>query len=107
MDSKKFNEILKNRLRKIEETLSSKAVEYAKGDRLYNFKRASNILQSTPQEALLGMMAKHIVSVLDLIEGTLNPSPEMIDEKIGDTINYLILLEAVLLDQNAYDEMPI
>ena len=29
---------------------------------------------------------------------TILPSKELLDEKIGDTINYLILLEALLLD---------
>jgi len=45
------------------------------------------------------MMVKHLVSVFDLIEGRIPTSQEMIDEKIGDMINYLILLEAVLKEK--------
>ena len=56
----------------------------------------AEIMRTTPQKALAGMFMKHLVSVLDLIEGSLSPSEYMVNEKIGDAINYLILLEAVL-----------
>lgn len=95
MDSQKFNEILEKRLTAIRATLASKGKEYAIGDRLYNFKRAAEILRTTPQKALAGMLMKHLVSVMDLIEGSLEPSEYMVNEKIGDAINYLILLEAI------------
>lgn len=100
MNSQLFNEILNRRLKSISLVLGEKAKEYAIGDRLYNFKRAAEILRTTPEKALLGMMAKHLVSVFDLIEGNLRPSIGMIDEKIGDAINYLILLEAILKENN-------
>lgn len=97
MKSSDFDALLQNRLNQIQIVLGSKAKQYAVGDdRLYNFKRAAEILRITPQQALCGMMAKHIVSVLDLIEGSNEPTEGMIDEKVGDAINYLILLEAVL-----------
>ena len=94
-----FSEILKRRIELIQSTLSSKAVEYAKVDRLYNFKRAACILNTTPQRALSGMLIKHIVSVLDLIEGEELPARPLMEEKIGDSINYLILLEAIFREQ--------
>jgi hypothetical protein len=76
--------------------LDNKAKEYATEDRLHNFKRAAEILHTTPQQALAGMFVKHLVSVLDLIEGLVLPTTQLINEKIGDAINYLILLEAIL-----------
>ena len=45
------------------------------------------------------MMAKHTVSVYDLIqkqEHGVGVSKEMWEEKIGDSINYLILLSALV-----------
>ena len=66
------------------------------GDRLYNFKRAAEISQTTPQKALIGMFLKHLVSVFDLADGKLESTPAMVNEKVGDAINYLILLEAIL-----------
>jgi len=99
MNSEQFNTILEQRIEKIRATLAGKAKEYAIGDRLYNFKRAAELQRSTPEKALLGMMTKHLVSVLDLIEGSQNVTGYMINEKIGDSINYLILLEALLVEE--------
>lgn len=99
MNTTQFNEILDARLTAIKSTLGNKAKEYAIGDRLYNFKRAAEIARVTPQRALLGMIMKHIVSVIDLVEGSVPNKRATIDEKIGDTINYLILLEAIFAEQ--------
>ena len=95
MDTAKFEEILEARLLSIKAVLGSKAKEYAIGDRLYNFKRAAEIQRTTPQKALAGMLMKHLVSVIDLVEGSISPTEYMVNEKIGDAINYLILLEAI------------
>jgi len=103
MDTKRFDEILNNRIEQIRKVLGSKAKEYAIGDRLYNFKRAAEITRSTPEKALLGMFMKHLVSVLDLIEGSVPLTEYMINEKIGDAINYLILCEAVLREKISYN----
>lgn len=99
MNSQEFDNIVEERLVKIRDILGSKAKEYAVGDRLYNFKRASEILRTSPQKALLGMLMKHIVSVIDLIEGSTKSTEYLINEKIGDSINYFILLEALLKEQ--------
>jgi hypothetical protein len=96
MNAEQFEIILENRLHAIQTTLGKKAKEYAIGDRLYNFKRAAEILRCTPQRALVGMFMKHLVSVLDLVECSLASTEYLINEKIGDAINYLILLEAIL-----------
>jgi len=104
MNKDQFDEIVERRTRKIAETLTTKAKEYAADDdRFHNFNLAARIAGTTPEKALKGMMLKHIVSVFDLIEwsyvddGRLNEA--IIDEKIGDTINYLILLEGMMKHQ--------
>ena len=99
MEATEFNELLEERIKKIKETLESKAGEYSsKSDRLHNFKVAAQISDSTPQHALWGMAMKHLVSVVDLISGRLENNRANVDEKIGDMINYLILLEAIFED---------
>jgi len=101
-----LSELIDRRFEKTRATLGSKAEEYASEDnRLHNFDVAARILDVTPEQALQGMMLKHLISVLDIIEWT-GTKPEkitnpLIDEKIGDTINYLILLEALLLRRKA------
>jgi hypothetical protein len=44
------------------------------------------------------MATKHLVSVMDMVESGDEYDPEYIYEKIGDMINYLILLEGLLKD---------
>lgn len=99
MDKNTFDKVVEARLQKISSVLGSKAKEYARADRFYNLKRAAEIMRTTPEHALLGMWSKHLVSVIDLIEGTLPATVGTIDEKIGDAINYLILLEGMLLEK--------
>jgi hypothetical protein len=103
MNTKKFDEILKSRIYKIEQILGVKAKEYSRnGDRLHNFNTASNITGKPREEVLWnGFALKHLVSVNDIVSD-LNesklPTKELVDEKIGDLINYLILLEACLIE---------
>lgn len=97
MKAEKFNEILRWRLAKTEKVLASKAGEYASSeDRLHNFKEAAAMLRCTPAQALLGFMTKHMVSIYDLVLSDATPSHETWDEKIGDAVNYLVLLEALV-----------
>lgn len=99
MKNEVFEYILENRLLKIRGVLGDKAKEYALGgDRLHNFKTAAAMGQTTQAKALWGIAMKHVVSVVDLVEGRLPPTEYFVNEKIGDLINYLILLEAVLLE---------
>jgi hypothetical protein len=100
MNAKQFDIILERRISLIRSVLNAKRKEYADGlrDRLHNFNRAAAILQVSREEALLGMWAKHITSILDIVDDMKRKvfPVEMIEEKIGDAINYLILLEAML-----------
>ena len=52
---------------------------------------------TTPQRALAGMLAKHIVSLYDMCfaEETVYPMDTW-DEKITDSLNYLFLLKAIV-----------
>ena len=99
MTPEDFDKLLSSRIQKINDVLSNKSKEYAFGnDRLFNFKAAARINQNTPQESLWGMATKHLVCVQDLVNGRLYNTEANANEKIGDLINYLILLEAVLLE---------
>lgn len=102
MENDVFEKVLDERINKIITTLRKKAKEYAREDRLHNFKVAARRLGVTPERALLGMKEKHEVSVLDIIDDIdkgIRPTKALIDEKIGDSINYSILLEALLLER--------
>jgi hypothetical protein len=107
-----FQHVLYDRIEKIQTTLAIKEAEYAKKtDRYHNFHRAAMMQSCTPEQALVGMMAKHWVSIMDMVASTASQNPDewpsraMIDEKIGDSINYLILLEGMLLNRNIAREV--
>lgn len=93
----KFEKIVKNRVDKIEKILVEKGKEYAKeNDRFHNFNEAARMEGSTPEKALWGMFLKHYVSVRDMVFQNRKFEIDQIDEKIGDAINYFILLEGLL-----------
>jgi hypothetical protein len=99
-----FSEVLINRINSIQRILALKAEEYASNkSRFHNFEVAGRKAGTTPEKALLGMMMKHVVAVDDLVDW-IEECPhkltnEIINEKIGDNINYLILLEGMLLNR--------
>lgn len=104
MNQEIFNRIVDERCRLIKSVLASKAKEYARGDRLHNFKRTAGFLNKTSETACWSFAMKHITSIADMVddvENGVHPSPEMAREKLGDTINYLILLEALLEERFA------
>ena len=99
MNTETFNKIIREQIERCENTLCKKADEYATEDRLHNFKVAAGIQNCLPTTALAGMMAKHTVSVYDMIRGLEEGKScpiELWDEKIGDSINYLLLLAAAV-----------
>ncbi len=102
MNNERFNEIVESRIKKIRKILKAKGEEYSSEDnRLHNFEVAARKGDCSPEKALQGMDMKHVVSIQDIIDKCeLYDNPELklkhIEEKIGDHINYMILLEAIL-----------
>lgn len=104
MNTEDFNKIIHEQISRCENTLCKKAEEYATEDRLHNFKVAATIQNCLPTTALGGMMAKHTVSVYDMLRGLEEGKSyplELWDEKIGDSINYLLLLAAAVREAQA------
>lgn len=90
--------------KRIKGVMCAKSAEYARGDdKLHNFYRAAAVLASTPLECLQGMKLKHDVSILDMLDdeytGKRLHDREKWEEKIGDDINYLILMLALLYEK--------
>ena len=103
MNTETFNKVIREQIERCEATLCKKADEYATEDRLHNFKVAAGLQDCLPTTALAGMMAKHTVSVYDMIrgleEGKSYPA-ELWNEKITDSINYLLLLAAAVREND-------
>lgn len=95
-----FGEVLEHRIEHTRLTLKAKAVEYSHNtDRYHNFNVAARISNCTPEKALWGMAMKHLVSIIDIVDAVDRGEKvdlNMADEKIGDLVNYLILLDGLL-----------
>lgn len=102
MTTETFNQVIDEQIKWCTGVLINKAEEYATDDRLHNFKTAAIVEHTTPIRALAGMMAKHTVSVYDTCsndENTKYPI-DLWNEKITDSINYLLLLRALVEEEN-------
>lgn len=103
MTQSEFNVIFERQIRKCSDTLQKKSKEYTDSgpDRLSAFKTAASLQNCSPEEALAGMMAKHIVSLYDMCFAE-NKTFELDiwREKITDSLNYLFLLNALVQEVN-------
>jgi len=99
MNNTDFTDFLRQIITDIADTLDSKADFYASEfDRLHNFKAAAKRDNISPQMALRGMQLKHRQAIADYLEYpslTYVPYDEW-KEKIIDTINYYLLLLAMI-----------
>lgn len=102
MNTEKFEQIANTLIDVCKGTLINKAREYSRSDdRLHNFYRAAEIKKCHPVDALTGMKLKHDVSIYDICKDVMDGKfvhPTLLTEKIVDSINYLILLNALILE---------
>jgi hypothetical protein len=101
MTNEEYGAVLERRLHLTRKTADKKGQEYGGPDeRLHNFKKAARMSGKDLGEAWYGMVLKHWVSITDVIDNGAIPSQEWIDEKIGDMIVYLTLLEGIYTELN-------
>lgn len=99
MNQADFDKVLERRIQLIQAVLKTKGKEYStEGDRLSNFKAGAKRLDITPALYCLHLVTKHEVSILDMLANRIPYPQSAWDEKIGDTINYYILFEALVKD---------
>ncbi len=97
-----FDAFVDQQCERIKSILKAKAGEYSsKEDRLKNFRTAAEVNNTTMPKALWGMASKHLVSVMDLVDGSLEPTEELVLEKCTDLVNYIIILSYMLLDDDS------
>lgn len=100
MQLERFNKVVSDQLQYTEALLKIKGAEYVKtSDRLAAFKKAGALQNETPKQALFGMLAKHLVSISDMCSSDTDEPRERWIEKITDSINYLILLRALVEEE--------
>ena len=109
MNDNDLQVVIRNSFYRITHVLNRKGKEYAPGeDRLSNFKKAAHLQGLAPEQALFGMLAKHLVSLSEMVGALpnndhpwpVNPHYEATwEEKLTDSINYLFLLEALVRER--------
>ena len=116
----KYKTTINNMIAYCQDLINDKLIQYAnKNDVFKTFNEAAELQEILPEQALFGMMAKHIGSIrnmLDKIEKdiysmTVNDaegaeySLDVWKEKIGDNITYLLILYAMIssrIDEQAH-----
>ena len=95
-------------LEQLMEILKYKGREYSTIDNTFaNFENAIGTSMCDTREGVLWhYMLKHVVSIKDMVQElevggqfSKNYTEEYVNEKIGDNINYLLLLRAMLLER--------
>ena len=105
MTIKDFNKLVETQCERIKATLTMKQSEYNfSGDRFDSFKKAALLENTTPERVLEGYLTKHIISLYDMLNSEEKFSKERWEEKLGDSINYLVLLRGLLEDDNMFKE---
>lgn len=99
LSQQQFEAMIEDTFSKAGNLLKQKSAEYATKDKFHNFNVAGEMAGTSPEMALRGMLAKHIVSVWDLIDihdQGFDISQDMWDEKCLDVINYMVLLRGLV-----------
>ena len=109
MDHETFKTIITQMQKDSLATLLEKNSGYSNADPLHNFHQAAKLKGETTLKAIGGMMAKHTVSIYDLInQASEEYVPEEVwFEKIQDHMNYLLFLWAAVeeteIDRNSLE----
>lgn len=106
MIAKDFNSNTQHLLDLISEILISKQEEYAEGgeqgDRLFNFKQATSLLNTNQARVCLMYATKHFASLAKISEDMdkgVYPSREILEEKCKDAAAYCMLLYSCILEE--------
>ena len=96
MNREEFNISVNNTLKRCENTLIKKNKEYAPNDDpLNNFKEGAEMSGLSMEKVLFMYCLKHLVSLRDIVFEKVGSDTEMLREKTGDIINYMVLLNAI------------
>lgn len=104
MDKITFEKMVDETIAQMRDLLVVKGGEYAGSeDRLANFKRGAALTGATPMQVLFIYLSKHYDSIATYIRddatGTERRRSESIRGRVHDAINYLILLEGLIVEK--------
>lgn len=104
MTKQQYDSIINNRIDNVLNILLSKAKEYIRNnDMLHNFHRAAEMRRTNTTDALQGMLDKHLVSWLDIVDdvrANKEINTNILNEKISDIIAYFLIAECTVIEHN-------
>lgn len=103
MNSKEFNKLVDNIIKRDLQILRSKGRAYQtlNEDRFGQFRKAGDLQDLSPEEALYGFMSKHLVSLNDMCTHTYEFSMSEWEERLTDIRNYCYLLECMVKENKS------
>ena len=100
MNNNQFTEVVLGLLDECKELLVKKGEDYSTdADRLDSFKSAEQFTSLTQWQCWEALFFKHVQSLRSYMKSGRKPLNEDIHHRIRDAINYLILLEAMLVEE--------
>lgn len=106
MTTEEFNKVVEDELSRVEKVLVKKQKEYnLDADRLSVFKTGAAMSGDSPEKVLYGFLLKHLISFRDMVNATDKGekfTEDLWHEKLTDIHNYLILLMALLKDDDRF-----
>jgi hypothetical protein len=100
MNAEEFDIFLEETFERIRLVLASKGNEYVANDaksRFHNFDISAAFKSESSEQALWGFVTKQLVSLSDMVKCDSTSYPiDLWDEKLGDVINYMILLRGIV-----------
>lgn len=101
MNSTEFERMVKTTMKRCLEVLKDKAQQYAPVDRHANFKMCAKMRGKEPEQALIDMWMKHLTWIIARVDELPNECERIMqwDERIIDTINYMLLLRGLIVER--------
>lgn len=108
MNGPDFEAVVEEMIGMSRDLLMSKNAAYnPDADKLETFKIAAALKGETPAQALWGMAVKHLVAVNKMVKSGEFYPDEVWNEKLGDSLNYFVLLRAVVADGGSIGDRPL
>ena len=103
MTENRFEQVVDETLNQIREILLVKGAEYRRNqDPFHNFNQGAIKSQQHSLKVLDGFLLKHEISISDICNDIIyydkKPKIEIVNEKLGDNLIYLLIKKAMLID---------
>jgi len=98
MTNKEFSELMEQTFKDCSKISIAKGADYTKGsqDALANFKEAGKGIEAHPMDVCWIFMNKHYQAITNYVRTKGQSESEPISERIKDLINYLVLLQGLI-----------